>query len=132
MVPPRVLDAEAPAPPRAPPAVSAQAPIVESPERALDVWMLAAVLCLVTIGTIEIFSASAVYSEGKHGDSLYFLKRQLIWLGLGMGALYVGASDSGPVHEVRCREALAVRRSISRLRNPGRGRQLATVARGRP
>ncbi|HUH02928.1 MAG TPA: putative lipid II flippase FtsW [Kofleriaceae bacterium] len=91
MVPARVLDAEAPAPPKSPPAVSAQAPIVESPERALDVWMLAAVLCLLTIGTIEVFSSSAVYADGKHGDSLYFLKRQLIWLGLGMGGLYVGA-----------------------------------------
>lgn len=83
---------DAPPPAKAPRAVTVQAPIVEVPERPLDLWLMAAILGLVTIGTIEIFSSSAVYAASKHGDSYYFLKRQLVWLTIGFGALWVGAN----------------------------------------
>lgn len=92
MIHERVLDCEAPPPTKPPPAVNAQAPIVEVPARPLDLWLLGAVLALIAIGTIEIFSSSAVYATHKHGDAFYFLKRQLVWLGLGLGALWVGAN----------------------------------------
>lgn len=90
MIRERVLD-EAP-PPKQPPAIVAQAPIVESPERPLDLWLLAAALALVTIGTIEVFSSSAVYAAGKYHDAYYFLKRQAAWLTIGLAAMYVGAN----------------------------------------
>jgi cell division protein FtsW len=92
VIPDRVLDAEAPPPRKPPPAVAAQTPIVELPERPLDLWLVAAVLGLVTIGTVEVFSSSAVYAVDHYGDSFYFLKRQLIWLGLGLGAFWWGAN----------------------------------------
>ncbi len=69
-----------------------QQPIVEVPERGIDLVMFAAVIGLVAVGTIEVFSASAVYSMGKTGDSAYFLKRQLMWLSFGLGAMWVGAT----------------------------------------
>ena len=77
---------------KAPPALATQIPHVETGERSVDLILVAAVLALLVIGTIEIFSSSAVYALGKHGDPLFFLKRQVIWLGLGMVAMWAGAS----------------------------------------
>lgn len=91
MIPDRLLDDDPPPAPRAPP-VQAQAPLVELPERPLDLWLLAAVLGLLTIGTVQIFSSSAVYALDKHGDAAYFFKRQLVWVALGLVALWVGAT----------------------------------------
>src|SRR5690606_9547656 len=36
------------------------------------------------------FSSSAVYALKRYDDSFFFLKRQLAWLTLGMGALVLG------------------------------------------
>ncbi len=59
--------------------------------RPLDMWLLAALLGLLVIGSIEVFSSSAVYALKKHGDSFFFLKRQVAWLSLGIGALALGS-----------------------------------------
>lgn len=71
--------------------VQTQAPIVDVPPRPIDLWLLAAVLGLIVIGSVEVFSSSAVYALKRHGDSFYFLKRQMAWLVLGLGALTMGA-----------------------------------------
>jgi len=42
------------------------------------------VMILVSIGVVMIYSASAIYAYGKMGDSLYFLKRHLIYLAIGL------------------------------------------------
>lgn len=73
------------------PPLAERAPVVESPGRPIDLVLLAAVMGLVVIGTIEVYSSSAVYALKKSGDSAYFLKRQLLWVGLGLGALWLGA-----------------------------------------
>ena len=73
------------------PSLTSQIPIVELPARNVDLVLLGAVLALVTVGMIEVSSASSVYALKKYGDSLYFLKRQVIWVALGFGALWVGA-----------------------------------------
>ncbi len=57
----------------------------------MDMWLLAALLGLLVIGSIEVFSSSAVYALKKHGDSFFFLKRQAAWLSLGLGALAFGS-----------------------------------------
>ncbi len=64
---------------------------MEVSKRPLDLWLLAALLGLLVISSVEVFSSSAVYALKKHGDSLYFLKRQLAWLLLGFGAMLGGA-----------------------------------------
>ncbi|RMH44037.1 MAG: putative lipid II flippase FtsW [Deltaproteobacteria bacterium] len=87
---PRVPEAR---PPRgSSPVLVDQQPIVEVPERGIDLVLLAATLVLVCIGTVEIFSSSAVYALNKHGDSTYFLQRQLVWLSLGLAAMAAGAT----------------------------------------
>ncbi len=73
------------------PPLAERAPVVESPGRPIDLVLLAAVMGLVVIGTIEVYSSSAVYALKKSGDSAYFLKRQLLWVGFGLGALWMGA-----------------------------------------
>ncbi|HLU64822.1 MAG TPA: putative lipid II flippase FtsW [Kofleriaceae bacterium] len=80
-----------PAASRAAPCLSAQAPVVETPPRPLDLWLLAAVLGLLVIGTIEVYSSSAVYALKKTGDATYFLDRQLVYVALGAAALWLGA-----------------------------------------
>jgi len=93
MVPTRLataadVEAESPHPLRG------QQPIVEVPARGVDLVMLGAVFLLIALGTVEIYSSSAVYALKKTGDSAYFLKRQLIWTTLGFGAMWLGASMS--------------------------------------
>jgi cell division protein FtsW len=80
-------------PPHRPaPALAIQAPAVVVPPRPLDLGLLSAVLALVVLGTVEIYSSSAVYAYKKLGDSGYFLERQLIYVALGLGAMWLGAA----------------------------------------
>jgi len=51
-----------------------------------------ATLILNAVGTIMIFSASAVFADKYYDDSLYFLKRQMIYLLLGFTALIAASS----------------------------------------
>jgi cell division protein FtsW len=69
-----------------------QAPVLLAPERPVDVLLLAALLGLVAIGTVEVFSSSAVYALKRSGDAAYFLKRQMAWLSVGMLAMWIGAA----------------------------------------
>jgi cell division protein FtsW len=55
-----------------------------------DALLLCAVLSLVSLGLVMVYSASAILAQDKLGDSLYFLKRQLVAAGLGVVAMAVG------------------------------------------
>jgi cell division protein FtsW len=72
------------------PALAEQATPVAVEERQIDLWLLGAVLCLLVIGTVEVFSSSAVYALRTRGDSWFFLERHILWLGLGLLAMWVG------------------------------------------
>src|SRR5688572_1017862 len=92
MIPSRLLDDHDTEPHAAPPALTVQQqPVVDIAERSYDVVLLAAVLGLIVIGVVEVFSSSAVLGLKRFGDSMYFVKRQLIWLVPGAGALWIGA-----------------------------------------
>lgn len=92
MIPEAILEGDdTVASPAPAPLLDAQAPLVAAQERGIDVVLLAAVLALAAIGTVEIYSASAVYAAQKMGSSTYFLTRQLMYLTLGLGALWFGA-----------------------------------------
>jgi cell division protein FtsW len=49
-----------------------------------------AVLALLVIGIVMLFSTSA-FARDSHGDALFFLKRQGIWLGIGLTACIAAA-----------------------------------------
>lgn len=53
----------------------------------MDYTLLAVTLVLVCCGLIMIYSASAILAEKTFGDSLYFLKRQFVWVVLGLAAM---------------------------------------------
>jgi cell division protein FtsW len=56
--------------------------------RRTDLLLLAVTLVLVTIGLVMVYSTSAVVAQARYGDSLYFLKRQALWAGLGLLAMW--------------------------------------------
>ena len=71
-----------------------QTSIVESKPVPIDIWLLVAVVGLLTIGTIEIYSSSAVFALKKYGDASHFVKRQFFFLILGSLALWLGANTN--------------------------------------
>jgi cell division protein FtsW len=71
------------------PVLEAQAPAAT--RTGIDPVFLAAVLALVAIGTVAVYSASAVYATQAFGSPRYFLTKQLVYLGLGLGAMFLAA-----------------------------------------
>lgn len=57
------------------------------------VLLVILVLALVAVGAVMLYSATAVTAEksAKFQDGSYFLKRQLLWAFLGVGAMIVAA-----------------------------------------
>ena len=64
--------------------------------RRTDLLLLVVTLVLVTIGLGMLYSTSAIMAQDRYDDSLYFLKRQLMWAGLGLVAMWVAASVPYP------------------------------------
>ena len=52
--------------------------------------LLITVVGLVTLGVVMLFSTSA-FAQDSHGDIYYFVKRQIMWLFIGMSACIAGA-----------------------------------------
>ena len=53
-----------------------------------DRTVLAITYLLLLVGLIMVFSASGVMAESKYGDSMFFLKRQAVWIVLGVVVLH--------------------------------------------
>lgn len=62
-----------------------------TPERgAPDLTLLLLVLALALLGTLTVFSAGYAYASVRYGDPTFFIRRQSVWLLLGLLALYLG------------------------------------------
>lgn len=61
-------------------------------DKSPDFGIFAAVLALLFIGVVMVYSASAVSAYVNFHDSYYFLKRQLIWVALGLTAMVMTMS----------------------------------------
>jgi len=59
------------------------------PRRPPDVYLFAAVVALLGLGIVMIYSSSAIVALDQFGDSAFFLKRQLLWSLLGLSAMAV-------------------------------------------
>ena len=55
-------------------------------EVGLDRVLVGTVLALCAFGIVMVFSSGAVFAAKKYGDSTYFLKRELVYAVLGLGA----------------------------------------------
>ena len=51
--------------------------------RRIDPWLVATTALLIGIGLVMVYSASAIIATERAGDAAYFLKRQLMALGVG-------------------------------------------------
>jgi cell division protein FtsW len=54
----------------------------------LDTVLFTVVAALVGVGLVMVFSASSATAYAEHGDIAYYLKRQLVWLALGLAGAY--------------------------------------------
>ena len=57
-----------------------------------DPILCLAVMALILIGIVMVYSSSAVYALEEFDDPYYFLKRQTTWLVLGLGVLLIAAN----------------------------------------
>lgn len=53
-----------------------------------DIILIIVTLALLTIGLIMVYSASAVWAAYKFDDSFFFVKRQLLFAGVGVAAMF--------------------------------------------
>jgi cell division protein FtsW len=53
-------------------------------------FLVLAVAALVVLGLVMLFSTGA-FAQDSHGDPIFFLKRQSLWLGVGIIACVIGA-----------------------------------------
>src|SRR5438445_13676690 len=53
-------------------------------------FLFLAVLAMLVIGVVMLFSTSA-FARDAHGDVYFFIKRQSLWLGIGLAALIAAA-----------------------------------------
>ncbi len=57
--------------------------------KGVDITLLVVVLTLVGIGLIMVLSASSIQALSRHGDTYYFLKRQMTWAVLGILSMLI-------------------------------------------
>nr|WP_285864350.1 stage V sporulation protein E [Lederbergia lenta] len=62
---------------------------VPNKKTAPDLIMIMATISLLVVGLIMVYSASAIWANYKFGDSYFFLKRQLLFAGVGLIAMFV-------------------------------------------
>jgi len=60
-------------------------------EVGVDRVLVGAVLLLAAFGVVMVYSSGAVFAAKKYGDATYFLKRELVYAVLGLGALSLAA-----------------------------------------
>jgi cell division protein FtsW len=63
------------------------APLIRPSQVGVDRVLVGAVLGLLAFGMVMVYSSGAVFAAKKYGDAAYFLKREMIYALLGLGAL---------------------------------------------
>ena len=76
--------------------------------RRTDLPLLVVTLVLVTIGLGMLYSTSAIMAQDRYDDSLFFLKRQLMWAGIGLMAMWIAASLPYPAQRRMALPAMAI------------------------
>jgi cell division protein FtsW len=57
-----------------------------------DVGLLLCVFGLLVFGWVMVYSASALFAEGRYHDQFFFLKRQILWSCIGLAAFVAAAN----------------------------------------
>lgn len=58
-------------------------------KKSIDYILLAVVLLLLAMGVMMVYSSSAILAQDRYGDSLYFLKREVVFVFLGILLLLI-------------------------------------------
>lgn len=74
----------------------------------VDTPMLLAFLTLITLGLVMVGASSAVMADSTYGDPTYFLKRQLAFAAVGVGAMVFASSVDPTTWERRSRALLGI------------------------
>jgi cell division protein FtsW len=88
------------------------------------------VVLLLSIGVVMIYSTSAFFAQDTFNDSYYFLKRQALWIGLGLAAFACAVNID--YHTLRTRSLALLFTSIALLALvfiPGIGRTAGGASR---
>ena len=56
-----------------------------------DMIFALSVILITVYGTIMVFSAGTAYAEARYNDSMYFVKRQALWLIIGFAVMYLSS-----------------------------------------
>ncbi|MGY0692297.1 stage V sporulation protein E [Virgibacillus sp. FSP13] len=69
-------------------------------QNAPDYTLLGVILALLLVGIVMVYSSSYVWAEYKYGDSIFYLKRQLLFTGVGLvGMFFIMAIPYGTWHK---------------------------------
>ena len=71
--------------------IAIQSPSETLPERPFDLWLIVAMLGLLAIGTVAIYSSTAADGLTRYSDAYYYLERQLVFVTLGGVAMWVAS-----------------------------------------
>lgn len=58
----------------------------DAPRGRVDPWLLVALIGLASVGVVMVTSSSIAVADSQHMGAFYFLKRHLVFLGLGVAA----------------------------------------------
>ncbi len=56
-----------------------------------DLLLLILIMALAVFGTLMVFSAGQAYAYARYDDALYFVKRQAVWLVIGIAVMLVAS-----------------------------------------
>ena len=71
-------------------------PHFPKPSGRIDTIFLILTVLLAAFGTLTVFSAGGAYAEFRYGDGAYFIKKQTVWLFIGIAVMiFASGIDAG-------------------------------------
>jgi cell division protein FtsW len=80
----------------------------QGPRGSFDLWLMVALIGLVSVGVVMVTSSSIAVADSQHMGAFYFLKRHLVFLCLGMVAAAVAMRTELKLLEKRAFPLLAL------------------------
>ena len=66
----------------------------------IDLPFLFLVILLSAFGTVMVFSAGYAYADFRYGDSAYFIKKQTVWLIVGIGVMIISSLPNPMIYKL--------------------------------